>query len=137
MFLLDTNVISELRRPEYANPRVLAWAKVEDPRYWFLSVMTVLEIEQGTLLMLRKDRLRGEALNRWLHAVVLGTFAERILTATLEVARACAPLHLPNRRGERDAWIAATALVHDLTVVTRNTRDFEGTGVRLLNPWEG
>jgi len=85
--------------------------------------------------MQRRDPVQGQPLLDWVAHRVLRDFASRILPMSTDVALACAALHVPNPRSERDAWIAATALVHDLTVVTRNTRDFESTGVRVLNPW--
>lgn len=136
MFLLDTNVVSELRRPERADGNVLRWSRAQDGETWFLSVMTLLEIEHGALLTQRRDPGQGAALGRWLHLTVIPQFAGRILGIDPRIALACAPLHVPDRRGERDALIAATALVHGLTVVTRNVRDFAAPGVRVLDPWE-
>lgn len=86
--------------------------------------------------MQRRDPAQGKPLLDWIENRVLRDFAGRTLPISTDVALACAALHVPDPGSERDAWIAATALVHDLTVVTRNTRDFQGTGVRLINPWE-
>ena len=83
----------------------------------------------------RRNRVQGQALRVWLTKKVFPDFDGRILPATFEISIVAASLHVPDRRGEKDAWIAATALVHNLTIVTRNTRDFEPTGVKLLNPW--
>ncbi|OJU04039.1 MAG: VapC toxin family PIN domain ribonuclease [Rhizobiales bacterium 65-79] len=135
MYLLDTNVVSELRVPRRADPQLLAWTERQDETRSFLSVMTILEIQYGALLLERRDARAGKILRRWVEESVLPKFADRILPATVEIAFACARLHIPDRRGERDAWIAATALAHNLTVVTRNIKDFSGTGVKLLNPW--
>jgi toxin FitB len=135
MFLLDTNVISELRRPERADANVRMWASVTPAESHWISVVTVLELERGTLLMERRDALQGAILRRWLEHEVLRPHTVRLLTVDAVIARACAKLHVPNPRPERDALIAATALVHGLTVVTRNTADFEPMGVVLLNPW--
>lgn len=135
MFLLDTNVVSELRRPDRANANVHAWASNTPAEIHAISVVTVLELERGTLLMERRDAMQGAILRRWLEQEVLKPLAERILTIDTAIVRLCASLHVPNPRPERDALIAATALVHGLTVVTRNTADFEGMGVALLNPW--
>lgn len=135
MFLLDTNVVSELRVPGRANPDVSAWARARDVESFFLSVATILELQYGALILGRRDKIAGEVLQRWIDERILPDFAGRILPATTEIALVCARLHVPARRGERDAWIAGTALVHRLTVVTRNVRDFEPMGVRVLNPW--
>ena len=137
MYLLDTNVISELRkaRAGKADPKVVAWAERVPTPSLFLSVITLLELETGLLLIERRDPLQGAILRRWLETQVLLAFSERILAVDTAVARRCARLHVPDPRSDRDALIAATALVHDLTVVTRNIADFESTGVRIINPW--
>jgi toxin FitB len=135
MFLLDTNVISELRRPEKANRYVLAWAESVSAASFFLSAISILEIEIGTLQLGRRDTDRSALLRRWIDQQILPFFEGRILPIDSEVAQRCARLHVPDLRPERDALIAATAMVHSLTVVTRNSADFESTGVTLLNPW--
>ena len=135
MFLLDTNVVSELRRPERADANVRAWASSAPAELHAISVVTVLELERGTLLMERRDINQGAILRRWLEGEILTPLAARILTIDVAIARRCASLHVPDPRPERDALIAATALMHGLTVVTRNTADFEPMGVTLLNPW--
>ena len=135
MYLLDTNVVSELRKP-HPDPRVKAWAlKVPAPSL-FLSAITVLELETGVLQIERRDKKQGAALRHWLDAQVLPAFAQRVLPVDVAVALQCARLHVPNRMADGDALIAATALVHGLIVVTRNTRDFEPAGVGLLDPWQ-
>ena len=135
MFVLDTNVVSELRRPEKAEKRVQAWAAGIPLANFYLSSISVLEIELGTLLMSRKDSAQGAILREWIDRQVLPRFEGRILAIDTAVAQRCAALHVPNPRAERDALIAATALVHGMTVVTRNVADFEATGVRIFNPW--
>jgi len=135
MFLLDTNVLSELRRRDRTDARVAAWADAVEPQTLFVSVVTILEIEMGVLAVERRDATQGALLRRWLEERVLPAFDDRILPVDTQVARACAPLHVPDRRAERDALIAATALVHGLTVVSRNVADFEPMKVRLLDPW--
>jgi predicted nucleic acid-binding protein len=135
MFLLDTNVISELRRPERANRNVLAWAATSSAASSFLSAISILEIEMGTLQLARKDPAQGAILRKWIDEQILTRFEGRILPIDTSVAQHCARLHVPAPRSERDALIAATALVHSLTVVTRNTADFDSAGVALLNPW--
>jgi toxin FitB len=137
MYLLDTNVISELRKAAKADPRVTAWATSVPAADLYLSVLSVLELEVGMLLLARRDAAQGAMLRAWFEQRVLPAFAGRILPIDLAIARRCAPLHVPDHCSDRDALIAATALVHGLTVVTRNISDFQSTGVRILNPWEG
>lgn len=135
MFLLDTNVLSELRRPERADPRLLAWAADTPASSLFLSAITLLEIEMGALRIARRDARQGAVLRTWIDSQVLPTFADRVLPVDTAVALRCATLHVPDLRSERDALIGATALVHGMTVVTRNQADFIAMGVALLNPW--
>ncbi|MBV1703119.1 MAG: type II toxin-antitoxin system VapC family toxin [Hyphomicrobiales bacterium] len=137
MFILDTNVVSELRkiRSGRANPQVELWADSVDAGSLHISAITVLELEIGILQFERKDPKQGELLRLWLTTLVLPAFSGRIIPVDTAVAQRCAHLHVPDPRAERDALIAATALVHGMTVVTRNVADFEPTGVPLLNPW--
>lgn len=138
MFLLDTNVISELRkvRAGRADPHVVSWSRRTALTDQFISTITAMELEIGVRRIERRDTSQGLLLRRWLETQVLPQFAGRILPVDLPIALQCAALHVPDRREEGDAMIAATALVHGLTVVTRNTHDFERKGVPLLNPWE-
>lgn len=138
MYLLDTNVVSEVRKVEEgrADARVTTWQAQVDPAACFISSITLMELEIGVLRMERRDAAQGALLRAWLESRVLVEFAERVLALDEAVARRCASLHVPDPRPERDAMIAATALVHGMTVVTRNTADFESTGVGLLNPWQ-
>ena len=136
MFLLDTNVISELRRPDKADRNVIGWANVLPAASFFLSAISILEIELGALMIARKDAMQGALLRAWIDHQVLARFEGRVLAVDTVVAQRRARLHVPDRRAERDALIAATALVHGLTVVTRNVADFQPTGVALINPWE-
>ena len=136
MFLLDTNVISELRRPDRADRHVLQWASAVGEPAQFLSSVTILELEVGALSLKRRDERQGGSLWTWIRLTVLREFAGRILPFTVDTSLLCAPLHVPDRRPQRDAMIAATALEHRLTVVTRNVRDFTSMGVPVLNPWE-
>lgn len=137
MFILDTNVVSELRKVKAgkADKGVSAWADSVDAASLFLSAITILELEQGVLLVERRDAAQGALLRSWLERYVLPEFENRVLPIDVTVARRCAGLHVPDPRSERDALIAATALVHGMTVVTRNVADFAASGVRLLNPW--
>lgn len=138
MFVLDTNVVSELRKVRLgkADANVTAWSASVDAADLFVSAITIMELELGVLSIERKDATQGVMLRSWLEQLVLPEFARRTLTVDTAVAQRCARLHVPDRRGERDALIAATALVHGMTVVTRNTADFAPTGVPLINPWE-
>ncbi len=138
MFLLDTNVISELRkvRAGKADPTVASWVRGVPAGSLFLSVIVVQELEIGTLLAERRDPSQGAILRAWLDEHVLPAFAGRILPVDTAVARRAAALHVPDPRPIRDGLIAATALVHGITVVTRNLVDFKPTGAMLLNPWE-
>ena len=138
MYVLDTNVVSELRkvRAGKANPNVAAWAESVDAADLFVSVVTVMELELGILSIERKDATQGAVLRAWLELQVLPEFSERTLPIDTAVAQRCARLHVPDKRGEREALIAATALVHGMAVVTRNVVDFLSTGVTTLNPWE-
>jgi len=138
VYLLDTNVISELRKSKSgkADLNVLNWANSVSAAGMFISVITVLEIETGILQIERKDPAQGYLLRSWLNTQVLPTFTERILPVDTAVAQCCAKLHVPDPRSDRDALIAATALVHRLIVVTRNSNDFTTTGVEILDPWK-
>ena len=136
MFLLDTNVLSELRRRKRTNAGVAAWADSVHPSDLFLSAITILEIEAGTLMLARRDAAAGAILRAWITDKVLPAFEGRILAVDTAVAQRCARLHVPDPRAERDALIAATAMVHGLTLVTRNVADFQPMGVDLLNPWK-
>lgn len=135
MYLIDTNVWSELRNRGRAHPHVRAWAEGPKESELYLSAVTVFELERGVLLMERRDPRQGARLRAWLDQRVLAPFERQILPVNTTIARRCAALHVPDPRPERDALIAATALVHGLTVVTRNIADFEAMGVDLLNPW--
>jgi predicted nucleic acid-binding protein len=135
MFLLDTNIVSELRRPDKADGRVLAWAGATPVASFFLSAISILEIELGVLQVERRDAVQGAILRAWVDNQVLPRFEGRILAVDTAVAQHCARLHVPDPRAERDALIAATAMVHGLTVVTRNVWDFERMDVPVLNPW--
>lgn len=138
MYVLDTNVVSELRkaRTGIANAGVVTWASTVAPSRLFLSAITLLELEAGVLLVERRDHSQGAILRAWLDRHVLPAFAGRVLPVDTAVALRCAGLHVPDPRAERDALIGATALTHGMTVVTRNTADFAPMGVQLLNPWQ-
>lgn len=137
MFVVDTNVVSELRKAKSgrADPGVVAWAQSVPASALFLSVITVLELEARVLKIQRRDPVQGSTLRAWVDHHVLPSFAGRILSIDTAIARRCAELHIPDPRQECDALIAATALVHGMTVVTRNLKDFEHTGAHIFNPW--
>jgi predicted nucleic acid-binding protein len=137
MILLDTNVVSESRKlgSGRADPLFTAWLESVDPDTTYLCAMTVFELEHGVLRMERRDPVQGPMLRRWLDDVVRPAFAGRILPLSAEIATRCAQLHVPDPKSERDAWIAATALVHGMTLATRNTADFAASGVAMVDPW--
>jgi predicted nucleic acid-binding protein len=137
MFLLDTNVISELRKAGdgRADANVIAWLSSEDATQFYISSITLMELELGILRIERRDPGQGARLRTWMDNHVLPEFSERTLPVDTAVALLCARLHVPDPRPDRDAYIAATAHLHGMTVVTRNVADFEPTGVHLLNPW--
>lgn len=138
MFVLDTNVLSELRklRSGKADPNVASWAEQMDAANLFVSAITIMELELGVLSIERRDPTQGAMLRAWLEQRVLPEFSGRTLPIDIAVAQRCARMHIPDKRGERDALIAATALVHGMTVVTRNVADFKFTGVPIVNPWD-
>lgn len=138
MFVLDTNVVSELRkaRAGKANPGIADWAAGVSSGQMFLSSITIHELEHGVLLALRADASRGAVLRRWLDESVAAAFADRVLPVDEAVARRAAALHVPNPAPFRDALIGATALVHRMTMVTRNVKDFERfDDLVVVNPW--
>lgn len=137
MFILDTNVVSELRkvRAGKADANVARWADQVDTVDLYLSVITIQELEIGVLLAERRDPAQGALLRSWLNQHVLPAFNERIFPVDMAVALRSAQLHVPDQRSVRDGLIAATALVHGMTVVTRNVADFEPAGVKTFNPW--
>ena len=138
MYVLDTNVVSELRKAGAgrADANVVDWASKVATGTLYISAITLLELELGILSLERRDQAQAAILRGWMRGHVLPAFVGRVLPVDSAVALQCAQLHIPNRRSERDAMIAATAHVHGMTVVTRNVADFHGTGVPLVNPWE-
>jgi toxin FitB len=139
MFILDTNVVSELRKAKAgkADANVVAWAASQDPSALFLSAITLLELELGVRLAERRDSAQGAILRAWMDNRVLPAFEGRVLPVDGPVALCCAALHVPDPRNDRDALIAATGIIHAMPIITRNVVDFEPTGVKIINPWEG
>ncbi|MCK8782305.1 type II toxin-antitoxin system VapC family toxin [Rhizobium sp. NTR19] len=136
-YLLDTNVVSELRKvgDGKADPNVTAWVSAQDSRDLYISAITILELERGILSIQRRDIEQGARLRAWMDSRVRPEFAQRIIAIDEAIATRCAHMHIPDRRNEADALIAATAVVHGFVVVTRNIQDFQGTGVILVDPW--
>lgn len=136
-YLLDTNVVSELRKvgDGKADANLTTWIARQDARDLFVSAITILELERGILSIQRRDATQGARLRDWMDSRVRPEFAERVLPIDDAVATRCAHLHIPDRRNEADALTAATALVHGLTVATRNVQDFDGTGAIIVDPW--
>lgn len=138
MFILDTNVVSELRKVRLgtADENVAQWADSVATPDLYLSVVTIQELEIGVLLAERRDAEKGAIFRTWLNSHVLPAFEGRILPVDLAVALQSAKLHVPDPHPVRDGLIAATALVHGMAVVTRNVDDFKRTGIPILNPWD-
>lgn len=135
-YLLDTNVVSELRKSERrADRSVRSWVASRAPSDLYLSAVTILEVEIGISRLIRRDHAQAGRLQTWLEDELIKVFSGRILPIGVSVARRAGRLHAPDPRPERDALIAATAAVHDLTVVTRNVDDFEPMGVAIIDPW--
>ncbi len=137
MYLLDTNVVSELRkiRSGKADANVALWADSVQAIELFISVITLQELEIGVLLAELRDPPQGKVFRTWLAGNVLPAFDGRVLPVDAAVSLRSAQLHVPDPKAFRDGLIAATALVHRMIVVTRNTQDFKLTGVKLINPW--
>ena len=138
MYLIDTNVVSELRRVQTGrgDANVAKWGLETPEHLLYLSVVSLRELESWVLRKERKDAEQGRSMRRWIDQQVRPSFAPRLLPVTEEIALACARLFVPNPPPIADAYIGATALVHGLTVVTRNVADFAPMGVEILNPWE-
>lgn len=137
MYLLDTNVISEFRKiaSGKADKKVIDWSNSLSPLDLFLSVITIQELEIGTLLVERRDPTQGKLLHRWVNDYVLKVFSDRLLDITPQIAICSAQFCVPDPKPINDMLIAATAKVHGMTLVTRNLADFETTDIKLFNPW--
>lgn len=139
MFLLDTNVVSDLRKVKSGNvdPDFREWASNLQIHQAYISVMTIFEIEMGIAKKERKDAVQGAILRDWFENKVRPTFKDRVLPITSEISTCAANLHVPDPKSDRDAFIAATGLEHGLIVVTRNIDDFINMQVGLFNPYTG
>ena len=137
MYLLDTNIVSELRkiRSGKADANVARWSASVDASDLFISVITIQELQIGVLLAELRDPVQGAALRKWLNSFVLPSFDGRILSIDMACALRSGKLHVPDPKPFRDSLIAATALVHKMTMVTRNVHDFESTGTPIIDPW--
>ncbi|WP_238945404.1 type II toxin-antitoxin system VapC family toxin [Allofranklinella schreckenbergeri] len=137
MYLLDTNVISELRKAEKgrADAQVMQWFAHIQSQQAYVSVISLAEIQIGILLLARRDSQAATTLQDWLEARLLPEFANRILPLDSRAALLSAQFHIPDKSPLNDAYIAATAKAHGLTLVTRNVRDFEGLGIEVFNPF--
>lgn len=139
MYLIDTNVLSELRKGAKADPGVRQFFEGihEDQTPMYLSVVTIGELRRGVeKIRYRGDKVQAQKLESWL-SLVCSEHSDSILSFDEEMAHVWGRLRVPHHENSLDKQIAATALIHDLTVVTRNVADFEGTGVRLINPFSG
>jgi predicted nucleic acid-binding protein len=134
-YLLDTNFISELRKGDKANRGVQAWAMSNDSSLSALSVVTIAEIRKGIENKRRTDNRQADAIESWLETILV-KFAANILPVTIEIADHWGRLMSRAQLPINDSLLAATALQHCLTVVTRNVADFEGSGARFHNPWK-
>lgn len=138
MYLLDTNIISELRNRDRANPGITSFFDwlTEQEAISYLSVMTIGELRRGVdIIQHRGDFAQAKSLENWLQTI-LDNYAENILDFGREEAQIWGRLRVPHPENALDKQIAATALVYGLTLVTRNVKDFAATGVTLLNPFE-
>ena len=138
MYLLDTNIISELKKLDSGkiHPQVQRWAYSINLMQTKISVVSITEIRTGILSLTRKDQAQAASLDNWFTNRLLPAYRTRTLSVDTEVALICAQLHIPTKRPINDAYIAATAIAHNLTLVTRNVRDFQGLPLMLENPFE-
>ncbi len=134
MYLIDTNVLSELRKRSRADEGVIDWFSQTRPQLHFVSVLTVFELERGVQLIERRDARQGVTLRKWLEQIII-EYEERTLVVDPQTARLCASMHIPNKRPLSDSLIAATAIISGKTILTRNTVDFADLGALVINPF--
>ncbi len=134
MYLLDTNVISEIRKQKRADQNVIYWFETTDSELMFISPIVTAELELGALLVERRDPAQGALLRKWVNGV-FQEFSQRCMPIDMDTGRIYAGFHAPDKRPERDAWIAATAMRHGFKIVTRNTADFHRMNLSTINPW--
>jgi predicted nucleic acid-binding protein len=134
-YLIDTNVASELRKAGAAHPQFITWSTRVDRSTMFLSVLVVGEIRRGIENLRRKDPAQARLLDAW-RDVIVSSFNGRILPVTQEIAETWGRLSAPDKLPVIDGLLAATAIVHNLTLVTRNTRDVARSGVQVINPFD-
>ena len=138
MYLLDTNIVSELRKLETGkiHPQVYRWIKSNGFTHTYISAVTLAEIQTGILSLARKDKAQAASLDNWFTNRLLPAYRTKTLPVDTKVALIYAQLNVPNKRPINDAYIAATAIAHNLKLVTRNIQDFQGMPITLENPFE-
>lgn len=136
MYLLDTVTVSETRRKTAYNLAVFDWLATVKADELFINTVVLMELERGVLAKERKDKAQGKVLRTWLDGTIKPAFEHRMLLIDKRTAEICASLHVPNKTPENDAWIIASALQHNLTLVTRNISDMNHTPVTLINPFD-
>ena len=138
MYLLDTNILSEFYK--LANNKidlnVRAWLATINPSETMISAVSLSEIQTGILLKARKDKIQAQYLTQWFEQKLIPVYRDRTLAITADIALLAAQFHIPNKMDINDAYIAATAKQHKLTLVTRNVKDFEKLKLDLINPFE-
>lgn len=137
MYLLDTNILSEIRKIQAgrANQGIAQWAQAHPKSLMYISAITLLELERGTLAAEQRDQQQGAVYRRWLSQIVLPEFQNRILPVDAQTVLLCAPMHVPDKKSLADSLIAATAMQYNMTVITRNEKDFIHTGAKIYNPF--
>lgn len=135
-YLIDTNVISELRKADRCDPQVAAWQNSISGEELFASAISMMEIRRGVLNAKRTNAEFAKLLEEWYEGQVKLAFLGRVLSVDLAIAERCSELMNNRSRGMADALIASTAYEHDLILATRNIADFSDTGIEVVNPWD-
>ena len=136
MYLLDTSVLSVLRSPGEEDAKLVAWASQQQTFNLYVSSISILELKLAILQKRKISPGEGEVLNTWLQKQVLQGFKGWVVAFDGEMAEYCAALHVPNPKSERDAMIAATCLVKNLSLVTRHPLDYKHIKIQTIKPWE-